>query len=211
MTIWGYLRVSTKKQEEENNKDEIKKLAYEKQLGFIKDENWIQETVSGKRDWRKRKLGESFEKMQSGDILIMSEYSRIGRDFLQSMEFMAECRRKNITVYSTMGDIPLKDDAQSNLLLALKAWKSQVEREDLIYRTKLGIKAHKEAGSQFGRKKRMVLEMDEGNIKKVQEMLDKNIKLYSIAEAMKCTTVTLRKFIKKHNLKAKQDNDENKE
>jgi DNA invertase Pin-like site-specific DNA recombinase len=202
MTVWGYLRVSTKKQEIENNRNEIKNLAYEKQLGLIKDDNWIQEKISGRKDWRKRELGKAFEKMDKNDILIMSEYSRIGRDFLQSMEFIAECRRKNVIVYSTLGDIPIKDDATSNLLLALKAWKSQVELEDLKYRTKIGIKAHQDTGSIFGRKKdSMILDKDLSNIDKIKGMINNDVKYKKIAETFKCTTVTLRKYIKKHNLK----------
>lgn len=199
MVCFGYLRVSTKKQDIDNNKSEILLLANQKEInGPIK---WIQETVSGRKDWRKRVLGKEFDKMKEGDIIIMSEYSRIGRDFLQSMEFLAECRRKKIEIYSTLGDIPLDNSASSNLLLAITAWKSQVEREHLSYRTKVGIKAHKEAGSILGRKKGMLLDKDPENINKIKEMIDKDMKIKAIAKELGVSIQTLRKFIKKHNLK----------
>jgi putative DNA-invertase from lambdoid prophage Rac len=199
MTVYGYLRVSTKKQEIDNNKSEILLFANNKSLGNL---IWIQETVSGRKDWRKRILGKQFENMKENDTIIMSEYSRIGRDFLQSIEFLAECRRKNINVFSTIGDIPIKDDASSNLLLALKAWKSQVEREDLAYRTKLGIKAHREAGSIMGRKKDiMILDKDVSNKQKIEDMINKGIKFKIIAKELNTTTTTLRKYIKKHIIK----------
>jgi len=201
MTIWGYLRVSTIQQSINTNKEEIKKLVYEKQLGFIEPDNWIQETVSGRKDWRKRKLGEAFQRMQNGDILVMSEYSRIGRDFLQSIEFMSECRRKNITIYSTLGDIPINNDAISNLMLSINAWKAQTERETLAYRTKIGIQHARENGSILGRKKVMVLDKDEKNLIKIKQMLSENHKMTTIAKEMKCTTATLIKYIKLHNLK----------
>lgn len=199
MTIYGYLRVSTKKQEIDNNKSEILLLANKKDLGNV---TWIHETVSGRKDWRKRVLGQEFDKMKSGDIIIMSEYSRIGRDFLQSMEFLAECKRRKINVYSTLGDIPINDDATSNLLLAVTAWKSQVERENLSYRTKIGLQAHKANGSILGRKAGMILEKNkDDNIKDIKELINNGMKLKAIAEKYKVTPITLRKFIKKYNLK----------
>jgi DNA invertase Pin-like site-specific DNA recombinase len=203
MVCYGYLRVSTKQQEINNNKSEILLLADQKGLGIP---IWIQETVSGRKDWRKRVLGKEFEKMKEGDILIMSEYSRIGRDFLQSIEFLSECRRRKVEIYSTLGDIPLNNDAQSNLLLAINAWKAQVEREHLSYRTKIGIKAHKEAGSILGRKPEMVLDKDPNNIRKIKELIEKDTKLKVIAKELNTTTITLRKFVKKHNLKPKKEN-----
>lgn len=203
MTVYGYLRISTKQQSINNNKAEILLLANKKELGNV---IWIQETISGRKDWRKRVLGREFEKMKEGDVIIMSEYSRIGRDFLQSLEFLAECKRKKVEIYSTLGDINMNNTPDANLLLAINAWKAQVERDNLAYRTKIGIAAHKENGSIIGRKKRMVLEKEgdlEGNKVGVKEMLEKDIKLKTIAKEFNTTPTTLRKFINKHDLKKK--------
>lgn len=193
MVCFGYLRVSTVKQSIDNNKAEILLLANKLNLGNVQ---WIQETVSGRKDWRNRILGKEFEKMREGDIIIMSEYSRIGRDFLQSMEFLAECKRKNITVYSTIGDIKLDNSPTSNLLLAITAWKNQVEREHLSYRTKIGIQEHKNKGSILGRKKIMNLERDPTNKEKITDMLKKDIKKKTIAKELNTTMTTLKKYIR---------------
>lgn len=198
MVCFGYLRVSTKLQDIENNKNEILNLANEKNLGQV---IWIQEKVSGRKDWRKRILGKEFLKFVDGDVLIMSEYSRIGRDFLQSLEFISECRRKNVIVYSTIGDIPYNNDANSNLILAVTAWRSQVERELISYRTKVGIKAHKDAGSIIGRPKKMKLDKDPNNVNKIKDMIDKGYKLKNIAIEFNVSNATLWKFVKKYNLK----------
>ncbi len=53
----GYLRVSTIEQDSEKNKAEILSLANEKRLGNV---DWVEEKVSGVKNWRKRKLGEAF-------------------------------------------------------------------------------------------------------------------------------------------------------
>jgi DNA invertase Pin-like site-specific DNA recombinase len=117
------------------------------------------------------------------------------------MEFIAECRRKGVIVYSTIGDIPINNDATSNLLLAMTAWKSQIERESLSYRTKVGMAAHKANGTIMGRPKEMVLEKDPNNVKLIKDELDKGVKLKKICEHFDTTLPTLNKFIKKYNIK----------
>jgi len=72
----GYLRVSTADQDLEKNKADILKLANEKLLGNVE---WVEEKVSGVKDWRKRKLGETFDTLKKGDAIIVSELSRLGR------------------------------------------------------------------------------------------------------------------------------------
>ena len=71
----GYLRVSTQDQDLEKNKADILALANEKDLGRVQ---WVDEKVSGTKDWRKRKLGEVMESLQGGDTIIVSELSRLG-------------------------------------------------------------------------------------------------------------------------------------
>jgi DNA invertase Pin-like site-specific DNA recombinase len=202
MVCFGYLRVSTEKQAIDNNKNEIEKKANE--LGF-NHVIWISETVSGRKSWEKRKLGEEFNnRMKAGDTIIMAEYSRIGRDFLNSMSFIAECRKKKINVVSVIGDIPLNNDANSNLLMAVGAWKAQTERELIAYRTKVGLDCAKKRGVKLGRKSGiMKLDNDPINIERIREDINIGVKQYIIAKKYNCSTITLRKFIKKHNINEK--------
>lgn len=216
MTVYGYLRVSTHKQNTENSKPMIEALmaaeyknimtemlmmANQKNLGKIE---WVEETVSGKVDWRKRKIGKLFEQMQKGDTLIIAEFSRIGRNSMQSIEFLAECHRKGIKVLSTAGDIPLENNAAANLQLYIRSYQSQVEREDISRRTKLGLQRKKAEGIVLGRKPRMVLEHPdrfEENKKLVQSLLNQGVKRSYIADQVGCKVSTLRKFINKYELK----------
>ena len=52
----AYLRVSTTDQDLEKNKFDILKLANEKGLGQVE---WVEETVSGRVSWRKRKIAKA--------------------------------------------------------------------------------------------------------------------------------------------------------
>ncbi|WP_457681264.1 recombinase family protein [Thermovibrio sp.] len=49
MTVFAYIRVSTGKQETENQRFEILKYANEKKLGKVE---FIEETVSGRKSWK---------------------------------------------------------------------------------------------------------------------------------------------------------------
>ncbi len=72
----GYLRVSTGDQELEKNKSDILHLANHLNLGRVV---FVEEIVSGKVSWKKRKIAEIIEEFKKGDTLIVSELSRLGR------------------------------------------------------------------------------------------------------------------------------------
>ncbi len=76
----GYLRVSTGDQELEKNKSDILHLANHLNLGKV---NFVEEIVSGKVSWKKRKIAGIIEEFKKGDTLIVSELSRLGRSMLE--------------------------------------------------------------------------------------------------------------------------------
>lgn len=204
MTVYGYLRVSTEKQEISNNKADILNLANENNLGQV---IWVMETVSGTRDWRKRVLGDLFLKMKKGDTIIVSEFSRIGRKQFENIEFICECRRKGVNVLSVIKDeIPIKDDTEADLLLSIRSYMSTKEREDISRRTRIGLAKRKADGVKLGRHPGMLLEKNlEENKKIVKKMIEEDYKFTVIAKKVGCNTTTLRKFINKYNLNNNTD------
>lgn len=52
--IYGYIRTSTDKQNNENQRFEIEEFAKNNSINIDK---WIEETISSKKDLEKRKLG----------------------------------------------------------------------------------------------------------------------------------------------------------
>ena len=65
----GYLRVSTADQDVEKNKADILTLANHHNLGQVK---FLEEKVSGKISWHKRKIAQIIEDLKKGDSLIVS-------------------------------------------------------------------------------------------------------------------------------------------
>ena len=146
----GYLRVSTNDQDVEKNKADILRLANEKRLGNV---DWIEEKISGTKDWRKRRLGEVFQKLQEGDSIIVSELSRLGRSTLQILEIMKEAKEKGIAVHAVKGAWTLNGSMESKIVLTMLAMIAEIERDLISERTKEGLRARKEAGIQLGRPK----------------------------------------------------------
>ncbi len=146
----GYLRVSTQDQDVEKNKADILALANEKDLGRVL---WVEEKVSGTKDWRNRKIGEVLESLQSGDTIIVSELSRLGRSTLQILEIMKVAKEKGIDVHAVKGRWSLNGSIESKILLNVFAMVSEIERDLISQRTKEALRARKAAGVKLGRPK----------------------------------------------------------
>lgn len=97
----GYLRVSTGEQELEKNKSDILHLANRLNVGKV---DFVEEVVSGKVSWKKRKIAEIIESFTKGDTLIVSELSRLGRSMLECMEILSVAVEKGVRVYAVKGN-----------------------------------------------------------------------------------------------------------
>jgi DNA invertase Pin-like site-specific DNA recombinase len=127
----AYLRVSTTDQDLQNKFD-ILQLANERNLGKVV---WVEEQVSGRVSWKRRKIAQILAGLQSGDNLIVSELSRLGRSMLECMEILSIAAQKQVNIYAVKGNWQLDQSIQSKI--------SQ--------RTKEALMARKQAGMKLGR------------------------------------------------------------
>lgn len=75
--VYGYIRVSTDKQTVENQRFEIERFC--KKEGLTID-GWIEETISGTKNYSKRALGKLLNRIVKDDLIICTELSRLGRN-----------------------------------------------------------------------------------------------------------------------------------
>lgn len=102
MTVYGYLRVSTDKQECDNQKIGVEALA--RKLG-LPIESWIIDNgVSGTKEPQKRKLGKLLRKIKTGDIIICSELSRLGRKLFMVISILEHCMKIGAKVLTAKRD-----------------------------------------------------------------------------------------------------------
>src|SRR5260221_13961419 len=144
----AYLRVSTIDQDLEKNKFDILQLANEKGLGQVQ---WVEETLSGRVSWRKRHIATIFEHFHSGDNLIVSELSRLGRSMLECMEILSVASQKGIHIYAVKGNWRLDNSIQSKIIAMAFSMAAEIERDLISQRTKEALAARKKAGMKLGR------------------------------------------------------------
>ncbi|WPP52008.1 recombinase family protein [Catalinimonas niigatensis] len=97
----AYLRVSNLDQDLEKNKAYILHLANEKNLGKVE---FMQEKVSGKVSWRQRKIAQVLEDMKKGDVILLSEFSRLAQSMLECMKIISITMKKGISIYTVKGN-----------------------------------------------------------------------------------------------------------
>ncbi|GBU26906.1 hypothetical protein R84B8_00422 [Treponema sp. R8-4-B8] len=92
---YGYIRVSTDKQTVDNQRFEIERFCSKNNL--IIDE-WIEETISGCKTLDKRRLGSLLEEVKSGDLIICSELSRLGRNLFMIMSILNQLMMNEVRI-----------------------------------------------------------------------------------------------------------------
>lgn len=148
--IYGYIRVSSDKQTVENQRFEIKKFCNAQQLVI---DDWIEETISGTKNYTNRQLGHLLRKIKKDDIIICSELSRLGRNLFMIMEILNICMTKECRVWTIKDNYRLGDDIQSKVLAFAFGLSAEIERNLISQRTKDALARRKAEGIQLGRPK----------------------------------------------------------
>jgi len=144
----GYLRVPTFSQELEKNKADILALANNFDLGKVL---FVEEIVSGKVSWRKRKIAEILDGLKTGDSIIVSELSRLGRSMLECMEILSVSLEKGVSVYAVKGSWKLDNSIQSKIIAMAFSMAAEIERDLISSRTTEALRHRKAMGMKLGR------------------------------------------------------------
>lgn len=196
--VIGYLRVSTTEQDLEKNKAEI--LHFSNDRGLVPVE-WVEEKVSGTKDWRKRKLGEVLHTLKAGDTIIVPELSRLGRSTLQILEVMKEAKEREIAVHALKGGWTLNGSMESKIVLQVLAMVSEIERDLISARTKEALRARKDAGFKLGRPKGPGKSKLDPHKDDIIEDLQRGVTKTRIAKRYGATEATLHNWLKKNKIK----------
>ena len=150
-TIYGYIRVSTKEQNEARQKIALQNFP-------VREENIFMDKQSGK-DFNRTSYRKLLKKMRKKDILVVQSIDRLGRNYeeiLEQWRILTRERQIDIVVL----DMPLLDTRDKNrdltgtfmadLILQVLSYVAQNERENIRKRQAEGIAAAKERGVHFG-------------------------------------------------------------
>ena len=193
---YGYIRVSSDKQTVENQRFEILRFCEGQGISI---DGWIEETISGTKDWSVRRLGKLLKKVGSGDLIICSELSRLGRNLFMIMEILNICMNKECRVWTIKDNYRLGDDIQSKVLAFAFGLSAEIERNLISQRTKEALARKKAEGVVLGRPKGRKSSPDKyklsGKEILIQELIKNGTSYRKIAKICKVDRNTLARFI----------------
>lgn len=157
--IYGYVRVSTKEQNED------RQLIAQREFPVLVN-NIYMDKLSGK-DFNRPQYRKLLRKIRPGDIVVIKSIDRLGRNYEEIlMQWRIITKEKQVDV--VVLDMPLLDTRKSgndltgtfvaDLVLQILSYVAQTERENIHQRQKEGIAAAKLRGVRFGRPRKPILE-----------------------------------------------------
>lgn len=182
---YGYIRVSTDKQTVENQKFEITNFCKREKLQV---DGWIEETISGSKNYDKRKLGELLKIIKKEDLIICAELSRLGRNLFMIMEILNICMKKECRVWTIKDNYRLGDDIQSKVLAFAFGLSAEIERDLISQRTKEALKLKRAEGVVLGRPKGRKTNPQKHKLYAMKEIIDE---LLIIGVSQRCIAKNL--------------------
>jgi DNA invertase Pin-like site-specific DNA recombinase len=150
MTTIGYIRVSTDDQDLEKQRHLL--LEYSQQQKLIIDE-FIEIEISSRKNQHERRINELIDKLNDGDILLVAELSRLGRNMLETLNIINDLTQKGVKITFIRQPELSTTGTHTQLLLAIYSYFAESEREFISMRTKQGLAAAKAQGKKLGRRK----------------------------------------------------------
>ncbi len=193
----AYLRVSTVEQDLEKNKADILTFANDRDFGKVK---FVEEKVSGMKKWRGRKIKGVIDGLDTGDRLIVPEFSRLGRSMLEIMEMLSILKDKEVNVYAVKGEWELNGSLQSKIMAMVFSIASEIERDLISKRTKEALKARKVAGVKLGRPRGAGKSKLDAFKEEIIALLRNGSSKKFVADRYGSSQVNLYNWIKKNNI-----------
>lgn len=192
--IYGYIRVSSDKQTVENQRFEINNFCLKENMHI---DGWIEETISGTKNYDKRELGRLLKKVQKDDLIICAELSRLGRSLFMIMEILSLCMKKECKVWTIKDNYRLGDDIQSKVLAFAFGLSAEIERNLISQRTKEALARKKAEGVVLGRQqgsknKRHKLD---GKRQSIDKWIELGVPYVRIAKRLHVHRVTLYRYL----------------
>ena len=149
--IYGYVRVSTREQNEARQLIAMSEYSVPERNIYIDKE-------SGK-NFEREKYKKLIKKVKEGDLIYIKSIDRLGRNYdeiIEQWRMISKTKKADICVI----DMPLLDTRRgkdlmgtfiSDIVLEILSFVAHNEREVILQRQKEGIEAAKARGVQFGR------------------------------------------------------------
>lgn len=202
MTIWTYYRVSSDKQD--YNSQKVGVLDYCLKNNLKIDKEVIDDGISGSVEAKKRNFKKILREAVKGDVLIVSELSRIGRSTIDVLDTCKKLSEKGVEVYLIKQGLKLDNSATGKMMLAIFSAFAELERDLIIQRTREGLTKARQQGKKLGRPFGFTyckLNKDkEKNIKEINKSLEKGVSIYKLYKSLHVGKPAFYRFCEQNNI-----------
>jgi len=199
--VYGYIRVSTDKQTVDNQRFEIERFCLKNSIII---DHWIEETISGTQLPEKRLLGSLLADAKTGDLIVCSELSRLGRSLFMIMSILNHFMINGVKILTIKDNYQLGDSIQAKVIAFAFGLIAEIERDLISQRTKEALARRRSEGFALGRpsgRKSSSLKLTEHEAE-IQTLLAKNVSKSAIARRFGVCRKTVISFLKKHQKQA---------
>jgi len=200
MKTLGYLRVSTVKQDVQNQRLEILNYANSNKTTV---DDFISIEISSRKTMKERRIEELLERLGSGDTLIVSELSRLGRSLGEIIQIVDSLIKKQIRFIAVKQGMLIngRNEIQTKVMITMFGLFAEIERDLLSERTKMGLANAKAKGKKLGRPVgRLGKHKLDGKEAEIQELLSYRIAKAAIARKFRVSRTCLVDFVKKRDI-----------
>lgn len=191
--VVGYIRVSTVKQDTENQMGEISRWC---SYSGVTVDKVVSETISSRK--KEREIFELVETLQEGDVLIVTELSRIARSVKELSTITETLVAKKVRIVFLKEGLDINDNNPAGkMMLSILGSIAEFERDMISIRTKEAMQTKRDNGIIVGRAKGSKNKETKlgGKEEKIKEYLSKGMKKNEIASMLGVGKVTLYRFM----------------
>lgn len=197
----AYIRASTNKQDINNQKLELLEYARKNDL---KIDDFIQITISSRKTTKQRRIDELSDRLNSCDILIATELSRLGRSTAEVIALINQLLKKEVRVILTKQKLDInKQDMASKIMVTLFSLFSELERDLVSIRTKEALAAKKAQGIKLGKPKGTIQKsMYDKDLEPIKEWLRLGLSARKISKNLAYGTyISLNNYLNKRKIR----------
>jgi DNA invertase Pin-like site-specific DNA recombinase len=200
--VIGYCRVSTNKQDLNNQELAIRRYA---DLNNLQITFFVNIAISSRKSEEDRKINKLVNELNEKDTLIVTELSRLGRSTIQVLNLIHLLIEKGVTVILIKENMKFTKytiDIKDKIILQIMTIMIELEREMISIRTKEKLANLKKQGVKLGRKKGSVTTKSKLDEYKddIIKMLNYGVSKSKIAKRFNVHRMTLDRFLSINNI-----------
>ena len=150
MTVIGYIRVSSDKQDAQKQEHLLLKYA---QQHHMQIDDFIKIEISSRKNTQARRIDELLRLLETNDVLLVAELSRLGRNMFEVLNIINQLSENGVRIVFVRQPELSTAGPHGKLLLAIYSYFAEAERDFISVRTQQGLAAARASGKQLGRPK----------------------------------------------------------